>query len=96
MISNRALREFARIFPDAGPPLQAWRKIVEASRFSGFADLKAGFRSVDKVDDFYVFNIGGNKYRLVVAIHFDRQLVFVRAVMTHSKYDKGRWKEQRR
>ena len=45
-----------------------------------------------KKRDFYVFNIGGNKYRLVVAIHFNTQMLFVRHVLTHAEYDTGKWK----
>jgi mRNA interferase HigB len=47
---------------------------------------------VDNVGDRYVFNIGGNKYRLVAAIAFRAGLVWIKAVLTHSEYDKGDWK----
>jgi mRNA interferase HigB len=40
-----------------------------------------------------VFNIGGNKYRLIAAIHFNRQKVYIRHVLTHPEYDRGRWKK---
>lgn len=96
VISNRVLREFGRVHPDAASPLQAWRRLMETGSFASFAQLKATFGSVDKVGSFFVFNMGGNKYRLVTAIHFNRQMVFVRAVMTHSEYDAGRWKERGR
>lgn len=48
--------------------------------------------SVDKVGERYVFNIGGNKYRLVCAIAFQPALVWVKAVLSHREYDKGAWK----
>lgn len=41
-----------------------------------------------------VFDIGGNKYRLVTAIHYNRQLIYVLRIMTHAEYDKEKWKEQ--
>ena len=44
----------------------------------------------DTVSDFYVFDIDGNKYRLIAAIHFNRKMVFIRHVFTHREYDK--WK----
>jgi mRNA interferase HigB len=90
VISNKALVDFAAQYPDANVPLQAWRKLVEASVFRSFAQLKATFGAVDRVGDFYVFDIGGNKFRLIAAVHFDRQMLFVRAVFTHKEYDK--WK----
>ncbi len=58
--------------------------------------LKRTFASVDLVPvkgrDFYVFDIGGNKYRLIAAIHFNSQRLFVRHILTHSDYDTERWK----
>lgn len=87
VISNKALIEFADAHADAGAPLQVWRRVMEAGEFATFADLKRTFNSVDKVGDFHVFNIAGNKYRLVVAIHFNRQMAFIRHVFTHKGYD---------
>ncbi|MCL2656131.1 MAG: type II toxin-antitoxin system HigB family toxin [Betaproteobacteria bacterium] len=92
LISNRALREFADLHVDAGAPLQAWRKLIEKSMFANFAELRAVFASADKVGDRIVFNIGGNKYRLIAAVSFATQQVFVKAVLTHKQYDKGDWK----
>ncbi|MGH7933769.1 MAG: type II toxin-antitoxin system HigB family toxin [Candidatus Binataceae bacterium] len=61
--------------------------------------MKRTFASVDLVPvegrDFYVFNIGGNKYRLIAAIHFNTQRLFVRRLVTHSEYDTERWKKSR-
>ena len=90
VISNKALFEFAAIHPEAETSLQAWRKIVEAANFNNFADLKRAFNATDKVGDAYVFDVGGNKYRLIAAIHFNRKMVFIRHVFTHREYDK--WK----
>ncbi len=92
LISNKALREFAQAHPDAAQPLQDFRHLLEAGTFANFAQLKATFASVDKVGERYVFNIGGNKYRLVAAIAFKPALVWVKAVLTHTDYDKGDWK----
>ncbi len=90
VISNKALTDFAALHPASEDPLQAWRRIVEASTFRGFAELRRTFNSVDRVGDFYVFDIGGNKYRLITAIHFNRQVIFIRHVFTHAQYDKWR------
>ena len=88
VISNKALFDFAVIHPEAEIPLQAWRKIIEAANFNNFADLKRAFNATDKVGDVYVFDIGGNKYRLIAAIHFNRKMVFIRHVFIHREYDK--------
>lgn len=90
VISNKALVDFSVIHFAAREPLQAWRKIIESRPFVNFSDIKAAFNTADKVGNFYVFDIGGNKYRIVAAIHFDFQKLYVRHVMTHKEYDK--WK----
>jgi mRNA interferase HigB len=90
LISNKALREFATRQRESGEPLQALRKLIERSTFDSFADVKRVFNSVDKVGDYFVFNIAGNHYRLIAAIHFNTQTLYVRAVLTHAEYDHWR------
>jgi mRNA interferase HigB len=90
VISNRALTDFASLNPLATVPLQAWRKVVESKAFAHFAEVKDTFNAVDRAGQYYVFDIGGNKYRIIAAIHFDQQKLFVRHVFTHKEYDK--WK----
>ena len=92
LISNKALREFAAVHADAAQPLQDFRRLIERGAFGNFAELRATFASADKVGERYVFNIGGNKYRLVAAISFGVQALWVKAVHTHAEYDKGDWK----
>lgn len=90
LISNRALRDFSARHPNAATPLQAWRKLIEHSAPRNHADLKRLANSVDRVGDYYVFDIGGNKFRVVAAVHFERQMLFVRHVFTHAEYDDWR------
>lgn len=90
LISNKALRGFANRQREAGEPLQAWRKLIERNAFDSFADLRRVFNTVDKVGNYFVFNIAGNRYRLVAAIHFNTQTLYVRAVFTHAEYDHWR------
>lgn len=92
LISNRVLREFAVGHSDAEAALQAWRRLIEKGDFANFAALRAVFASADKVGNKIVFNIGGNKYRLIAAVLFTTQQIFVKAVLTHADYDKGDWK----
>jgi len=93
VITNRRLLEFAAKHADAGEPLQGWRKVMECIRCSNFAELKRAFGTVDKVGDLHVFNIAGNKYRLVAFVHYGRQLCYIKNVLTHADYDKGTWKK---
>ena len=91
------VREFATKHPDAAAALRAWLKVARNGRFQNFQELKRTFATVDLVAvkrrDFYVFNIGGNKYRLIAAIHFNTQRMFVRYILTHAEYGTERWKK---
>ncbi len=97
VISEKALRDFAKRYPDADGPLRAWWKLVKSGAYPNLIELKRTFGSVDYVPtakgDFYVFDIAGNKYRLIVAIHFNTQMLFVRNILTHAEYDRGGWKK---
>jgi mRNA interferase HigB len=73
VISNRALRSFVAKHPQADAALQGWRRVVEKNRFENWAELKATFNAIDRVGELVVFDIGGNKYRLIAYIRFARQ-----------------------
>jgi mRNA interferase HigB len=92
IISNSALRTFAADHPQAEAPLQGWRRVIEKNRFANWAELKAAFNAVDRVGELVVFDIGGNKYRLIAYIRFERQILYIKAVLTHREYAKGAWK----
>lgn len=98
VISLRPLREFWEAHPDAEEPLCAWYKIATQSIWTSLQDVRQTYPHADGVktdrgDTLTVFNIGGNKYRLVVRIRYDYELINVRQVLTHQDYDEGRWKE---
>jgi mRNA interferase HigB len=91
------LAAFWKIHADAEAPLASWFKAASRGSFKSLAELKQTFQSVDYVSarskGFYVFNIGGNKCRLIAAIHFNTQKLFIRFVLTHAQYDKADWKK---
>ncbi|MBP6472494.1 MAG: type II toxin-antitoxin system HigB family toxin [Chloroflexi bacterium] len=93
IISRKALQQFWTQHPDSQSALLRWYKIVEQSNFAGFDELRRTFPSADNVGDLIVFNISGNKYRLIASIHFNRGKVYVRHVLTHAEYDRGAWKK---
>ncbi|MDN5881043.1 MAG: type II toxin-antitoxin system HigB family toxin [Nitrosospira sp.] len=95
VIAKPALVEFWERFPDAESSLKAWYHTMESEIFINFNDLRETFASADYVDGLTVFNIGGNKYRLIAAIHYNRYKVFIRAVLTHGEYDYGHWKKRK-
>ena len=79
---------------DCASALDYWYRLMKHGRYTTFAELKAVFGSVDKVGPFYVFDIGGNKLRLIAAIHFNTGRVFIRYVLTHTEYDRETWKRK--
>jgi mRNA interferase HigB len=93
IIARRGLLEFAEKYPEADEPLDRSYRIIKRHNFESFSELQHIFPSADKVGKVTVFNIGGNKYRLIVAIHYNRKIIYVRDILTHKEYDKGKWKE---
>ncbi|MGH8510927.1 MAG: type II toxin-antitoxin system HigB family toxin [Gammaproteobacteria bacterium] len=88
IIALGTLRDFWIKHPDAMEPLAAWYAIASRSHWSSPADVKAAYRSASFVaGNRVVFNIKGNDYRLVVAMHYNRQMAYVRFVGTHRQYD---------
>jgi mRNA interferase HigB len=92
IISRKALKDFWVKHPESEKPLKAWYKIVSGTKYASYHALKATFSSIDKVGDKIVFDMGGNKFRLITVIHFNHSRVYIRAVLTHQEYDKEGWK----
>jgi len=94
VISRKRLREFwdQRAHRDAEAPLQQWFKTVSRAGWRNLAEVRETYPHADPVGDCTVFNVGGNKYRLVTKIFYQHQTVLVRAVMTHREYDEEGWK----
>ena len=92
VITNRRLAEFGRLHVDANVSLQVWRKLIESRPYQGFNDLKLSFGSVDIVGDKHVFDIRGNRYRVICGINYATQICFIKAVLTHTEYDQEKWK----
>lgn len=98
MISLKLLRAFWERHADAQRPLRQWYRTASHAEWASLADVRNDYPHADGVvtgagDRSTVFNIGGNKYRLIVRIRYDYRLVNIRAVMTHREYDRGDWKE---
>jgi mRNA interferase HigB len=89
VISKSKLYEKVEIYPEAKFPIEDWYLTTTMAEWTCFLDIKKDFPSVDYVkNDRYVFNIKGNKYRLVVMIHFTIRTIYIRFFGTHSEYNK--------
>ena len=93
IITRKRLADFAQKHPNCATSLESWYRILKHSTVSNFAELRTIFPSADQVDGLTVFNIGGNKARLIAAIHYNTQRLYIRHVLTHKEYDKNKWKE---
>jgi mRNA interferase HigB len=93
-ISKKKLREFWEKHPKAKSPLEAWFQVAKHAEWASFVDVRKAFNTADAVGRFVVFDIGGNKYRLIAVIHYNRRKLFVRHVLTHAEYDEGKWKSE--
>ncbi len=98
VISLKLLREFWDRYADAEQPLRHWYKTVVGASWRDVQDVKQTYAHADAVrttrgETLTVFNVRGNKYRLIARIRYDYRLVNIRHVLTHEEYDEGKWKE---
>jgi mRNA interferase HigB len=99
IVKEKFLRDAAEQYPKAAKYLAAWTSNVRAAAWRNMADLRIRYGSADIVrvrsgKPVVVFNVCGNTYRLIVAIHFNSQMVFMLRFLTHAEYDKDRWKDE--
>ena len=87
------IAEFAKRFPRIKSALTRWATIVESADWENPAEMRKTFGSADIVGGQTVFNVGGNKCRVIALIHYRARRVLVQRVLTHEEYGKGSWKE---
>jgi mRNA interferase HigB len=97
IITERRLREYARRYPTARTAISAWVRVVRQGSWQNIQELRRVFPTADAVvvksgRIVTVFNVCGNQFRLIVAIHYNTQLVFILRFFTHAEYDKDAWK----
>jgi len=93
IITRKRLLEFAEKYPNSSDPLDSWYRIVKHTDFDTFSELRNVFPSADLVERITIFNIGGNKYRLITYIVYKKKRIYIRNILTHEQYEKGKWKE---
>lgn len=89
VLSRKKINEFSLIHAEANDALLKWYYEIKLADWNNFAEIKKTFNSVDFVgNDRYVFNIKGNKYRLVAVVHFSIRTLYIKFIGTHKEYDK--------
>ena len=99
IVKPSTLREFWQCYPHAQAALIRWREVVNAAQWESIADVRRTLPHADLVTVrsgrvVVVFNIAGNHYRLIAAIHYNKRVVYVLKILTHSEYSADRWKEK--
>ncbi|WP_151707530.1 type II toxin-antitoxin system HigB family toxin [Acinetobacter sp. TUM15064] len=93
VITHTRIIEAMQKWPQAETALDGWYRTIKANDPKDFAEMKHLFPEVDKVGKFHVFDIGGNKIRLIAVVMYQAKRVYIRDVLYHKEYDKGHWKE---
>lgn len=93
IVTTARLKAFYGSYPDAKASLEYWNKITRTSQWQTFAEVRQTFGSASLVSNLTIFNIGGNKYKLISYIDYQAKKVFIRHVLTHAEYDTGKWKD---
>jgi mRNA interferase HigB len=89
VISRKRLIEFSAKYPTARKPLLAWFALMKTGRFANHNELKQTFASADVIAGTrVVFDVGGNKYRIIADVQYKMGRVFIRKIMRHAEYDK--------
>ena len=98
LIDIKTLRQFWIRHPDAERPLTKWYQTAKEAVWQNLDEVRQVYPHADAVavasgKMATVFNIGGNKYRLITAIHYNTQIIYLMMVLTHQEYDAGNWKK---
>ena len=92
IISRKKLREYCKKHADSCEALDDWYKIAERAEWMSLVEVQATYPQAEAVGNFTVFNIKGNKYRLIVSINYVKQIIYIKYVLTHGEYDKDNCK----
>jgi len=93
IFTHRTLLQYATKHRDAAEPLEFWYRITKRATWDHLPAVRGVFPHADAAGKYTVFNIKGNKYRLITEINFAKGFVFVRAFLTHAEYDREDWQE---
>ena len=92
VIGYETLREFVRLHRDAEPSLSVWYKTTDNASWRSIAEVRQTYPHADAVGSCTVFNIRGNRYRLIAKIDYAKQAVLIASILTHADYNKEKWK----
>ena len=93
VISRRVLLEKASVYPDATVAIQDWFDAARAAEWRNLAEVRRGYPATDMIGPLAIFNIKGNRYRLIARVVFRYRRIYIKEFLTHAEYTKGTWKK---
>jgi mRNA interferase HigB len=99
LIKRYTVRQWAKRHADASEAIERWIEAVRDAEWTSLVELRRRFPSADLVSvasggSVVVFNVRGNRYRLIAAVHFNRGIVYALRFLTHAEYGKDKWKDE--
>ncbi|MFN0105933.1 MAG: type II toxin-antitoxin system HigB family toxin [Bryobacteraceae bacterium] len=91
MINRQALRQMMKAHSDAEAALDAWWRATKAARWDRIGECRQSFAGADQVGRCLIFDILGNKYRLITVVSWRNQRIYVKAFLTHREYERNTW-----
>jgi mRNA interferase HigB len=92
VISRKKLRQFCQKHADCSEALDDWYITASKADWGNLLEVQTIYPKAEAVSKFIVFNIKGNKYRLIASINYEKQVIYIKYVLTHAEYDKDSWK----
>ncbi len=92
-ISRQKIREFVALHPNSESSLISWYKIAIKAKWQNIVDVRQDYPHADLVGRLVAFNIAGNNVRLIAEIRYQSQSILIKHILTHTEYDRGKWKE---
>lgn len=92
LITAQNLRTDAKQYPNAKNQVEEWLSIVKKAEWQNLEEVRRIYKDAKAVGNFTVFKIKGNDYRLIVSISYENQMIYYKYFLTHSEYDKDKWK----
>jgi mRNA interferase HigB len=95
LISKKNLLMAIEPYPDAQTPIESWCKLIKENDWGSLEDVRKGYsKSVDEVYGYTIFNIKGNRYRLIVKIKYKAKILYFKIFLTHAEYSKINWNDE--
>lgn len=94
VLSRKATRDSSAAHPEWRASLESWYKITQNADWKKFDDVRQTFNTADHVGKYVVFDIAHNRCRVITTIKYNWAMVYVRAIVGHAEYDRGKWEDQ--